>query len=756
MVLRGDGSGAGSGAGSGEGFAVGDGVEVVGPGGSGTAAFGSVVTVDTDGVVVELTGARQTPLPQSGLLRLRVDDNQRTIRLRAIERVVRERHTLRWVGPVLTGAEPAPLASVGSRGQLWEPERDPPLTEGQGRALVGATAAADVFLVQGPPGTGKTTVIAELLRYLAYERGARILLSSRGHRAIDNALDRLEGLELQVLRLGQSSKVTGAGQARLLTEVVRQAETDIPAHQPPVQACVDALQHALAEISTALARLEYLHAAIAAGDAMVADRLADIDAWLADAHQDLRARMADERAAASSSPLGAWFTQTFAAADREARYRKSADQLGQRQRALLDRADFVQLRTHVADLRAELQRLTTNFPQLAPVPAGIAAPTISLVDADAVRASLADVRRAQAQLELAIPALQAWWMLVDQPQGLARCVVTNTDIVAATAIGVDSGRDGARVADLDFDVAVIDEASQAHLMDLVVPLSRSRTVILVGDHRQLPPYLDADLRQRCAASGIDPEWLETSVFEYLWERVPTSHRARLDMQFRMPATIADFLGTAFYDGELASAPSKRHMPPVCGLFAAAVVFVDTSDDPRRTETALAQGFVNRCEAELTGLLGAALPAQLSLGVIAPYAAQVGAIRQMLARARGLSPRDPWLIDNVATVDSFQGQERDVVVVSLTRSNAEGAVGFLADLNRLNVTLSRARAQLVIVGDYSTLSAATGSRTGSSTGSSGGGQRREAFARFMRGLVEHLRTDGEVMPSAVLRARLADV
>jgi superfamily I DNA and/or RNA helicase len=318
-------------------------------------------------------------------------------------------------------------------------------------------------------------------------------------------------------------------------------------------------------------------------------------------------------------------------------------------------------------------------------------------------------------------------------------------VIAATAIGVDSGRDGARVADLDFDVAIIDEASQAHIMDLVVPLSRARAAILVGDHRQLPPYLDEGLRQRCLAEGISFEWLETSVFELLWDRIPKTHRARLDVQFRMPAAIADFLGSAFYEGELASAPSKleQHTPPVSDLFAAAVVFVDTSDDPRRAETPLTQGFLNRCEADLCAELGVALPADRSLGVIAPYAAQVGAIRQSLARAGGLSARDPWLVDNVATVDSFQGQERDVVIVSLTRSNPAGEVGFVSDLNRLNVTLSRAREQLVIVGDLSTLSAGDG------------GRRREEFATFIRDLVEHLRLHGDVISSGVLRARLTN-
>jgi hypothetical protein len=730
-------------------FAPGDSVEIVGT--DGPPIYGSVVTVDPEGVVVEVTSIRQAALPAAGVLRLRVDDNQRAIRLRAIERVVRERHTLRWVGPVLTGAEPAPLGSA-PRWAASQASDASDFTDGQARALVGATAADDVYLIQGPPGTGKTTVIAELVRFLAHERGARVLLSSRSHRAIDNALDRLDGIQLQVLRLGQSHKVTGAGQERLLSEVVRLAETEIPPRQAPVRATLLSYQQALTEACAALARVDSLHSAIAAGDAAIAERLADIEAWHEEALRQLNARrVADDAAdfADWRTLPRAWLTRWFGSADREARDRRAADRLDARERALLERADFVHLRAHVAGLRDELQDTVTHFPSPPPAPGGLSSPSIALDAAGSVRASLSEVRQARAQLELAIAALHDWWKLVEEPKGVTGCLVANTDVIAATAIGVDSGRDGARIADLDFDVAIIDEASQAHLMELVVPLSRARALVLVGDHRQLPPYFDGDLRQRCIAAGISPEWLDTSVFEFLWERIPTSHRARLDVQFRMPAAVADFLGNAFYEGDLASAPWKHpwYTPPVSDVFGAAVVFVDTSDDPQRAETPLTQGFSNRCEAELCARIGATLPADRSLGVIAPYAAQVGAIRQSLARAGGLSARDPWLVDNVATVDSFQGQERDVVIVSLTRSNPEGAVGFLGDLNRLNVTLSRAREQLVIVGDLSTLSARVGAR--------GGGPRREAFATFIRDLVAHLRIHGEVIDSGVVRARLAD-
>jgi superfamily I DNA and/or RNA helicase len=267
----------------------------------------------------------------------------------------------------------------------------------------------------------------------------------------------------------------------------------------------------------------------------------------------------------------------------------------------------------------------------------------------------------------------------------------------------------------------------------------------VGDDQQLPPYLDNDLLRRCVAKGIETAWLEKSVFEHLWDRLPESHRARLDVQFRMPEVIAGFLGRVFYAGELGSAPAKHGALPVCSLFRSAVVLVDTSGAADRGETAVSPGFVNRCEAQLVAALVARVPAQYrsgeGLGVIAPYTAQVTAAREAVADAVGLDRGDAWLFDNVATVDSFQGQERDIIIVSLTRSNADGTVGFLSDLRRLNVTLSRARHQLVIIGDMSTLCA------------SGGGHERQAFAHFVRDLAGHVRQHGEILEVDELRRRL---
>jgi len=580
-----------------------------------------------------------------------------------------------------------------------------------------------------------------------------------------------------VLRLGQPGKVTGAGQDVLLADVLAQAEQDVPQRHLAARIGLEDGLRSLTILEQILAELDSLNRRIDECEGAIAQRVAEIEAGLASGlgaihHKRLRvvhrseierAPIADDvserRLPALKQVLNPMhrlvhrlrqsFTLPSAGQDREELYRGAENRVAERRRRQLGREDLVAMREHVAELRADHHGVTTRTePTLSSAAvsvSGIRLPVLSVVTADETRASLTTVRRVRGQAEAALHELRAWGMLLEQPGAAADVLIETADVIAATAVGVNSGRDGARTAELEFDVAIVDEAGQAQLTDLIVPLSRARTIILVGDHQQLPPYLDDDLLRRCKEKGIDTAWLEKSVFEHLWDRLPESHRTHLDVQFRMPEVIAGFLGRVFYHGDLTSAAAKQGGGPVCSLFQSAVVLVDTSDAADRSETALSPGFLNRCEARLVAEIVARLPSRYrtgeGLGVIAPSSAQVTTARQAVADALGLAGRDPWLVDNIATVDSFQGQERDVILVSLTRSNAEGAVGFLCDLKRLNVTLSRAREQLVIIGDLST------------HGAAGGGQQRQAFARFMRDLADHVGRHGELLHIQELRRRL---
>jgi superfamily I DNA and/or RNA helicase len=287
-------------------------------------------------------------------------------------------------------------------------------------------------------------------------------------------------------------------------------------------------------------------------------------------------------------------------------------------------------------------------------------------------------------------------------------------------------------------IPIVDEAGQIGLPDLLVPLVRARRAMLVGDHQQLPPFVASEVQtwldslspQDQLALNLDDEMdaeqvtelLTRSAFELLFTRRPDSeHVVRFIEQRRMPAMIADFVSEHFYDRSLRTAGRENgstppHRDP---LFQVPMVFIDTSDLPltqRRDKTPRAlrgdqdpegwgqSGYYNELEARLIAdLVDVYQQANSDWVVIAPYQAQVRHILDLLKKR--IVTDEFKLEERVATVDAFQGGERDVVLYGFTRSNPRGSIGFLKELRRLNVAITRAKQQLVLVGDLSTLTQA---------------------------------------------------
>ena len=271
-------------------------------------------------------------------------------------------------------------------------------------------------------------------------------------------------------------------------------------------------------------------------------------------------------------------------------------------------------------------------------------------------------------------------------------VLNQARIVCSTLTGLDPAVLGRRV----FDLAVIDEACQAVEPAAWIPLLRCRRLVLAGDHCQLPPTV------------LSPEAMRGGLGVSLLERLaglygPAIVR-RLDVQYRMHEAIMAFSSEEFYDGTLvANDRVKRHLladlPGVQrdSLTEAPVEFIDTAgagyDEEMEPD---GESRFNRGEARIVvrrvkALIEHGLPPG-DIGVIAPYSAQVRLLRELLPIA-GLE---------IDSVDGFQGREKECIVVSLVRSNAEGAIGFLADVRRTNVALTRARRKLIVIGDSATL------------------------------------------------------
>lgn len=275
-------------------------------------------------------------------------------------------------------------------------------------------------------------------------------------------------------------------------------------------------------------------------------------------------------------------------------------------------------------------------------------------------------------------------------------VLGTASVVCATTTGLD--RDV--LGDRSFGLVVIDEASQSTEPGCWVPLAWAERLVLAGDHCQLPPTV---VSPEAMAGGF-----AVSLFERLIELLGSAAARRLERQYRMHEAIMGFSSAEFYDGALVADEAVRghrlcDLPGVAcnALTDTPIEFVDTAGagyDEELEPDGESRRNVQEAEVVMArvGALVAAGVAAEQIAVISPYAAQVRHLRERLEL--------PAL--EVDSVDGFQGREKEAIVISTVRSNPRGEIGFLGELRRMNVAMTRARRKLLIVGDSATLSSDT--------------------------------------------------
>ena len=259
-----------------------------------------------------------------------------------------------------------------------------------------------------------------------------------------------------------------------------------------------------------------------------------------------------------------------------------------------------------------------------------------------------------------------------------------------------------------FGTLFIDEAAQALEAACWIPIRRVSRVILAGDHCQLPPTIKSYAALKAG--------LGKTLMERIVENKPEVVTL-LKMQYRMNEEIMRFSSDWFYGNQVESAPEVKCRSildldiPMSWIDTSQFEFPEDSDISFK-ETFVGESFgrINKAEAELTLLaleqyfekIGKAriLDERLDVGVISPYRAQVQYLRRLLKNKEFFKPFRHLI--SVNTVDGFQGQERDIILISLVRANDEGQIGFLRDLRRMNVAITRARMKLIILGDASTM------------------------------------------------------
>ena len=347
------------------------------------------------------------------------------------------------------------------------------------------------------------------------------------------------------------------------------------------------------------------------------------------------------------------------------------------------------------------------------------------------------VRKAIRQLQGARKGSDQWHQKMDRLKSRAteleirikNDLFNSAHVIACTLVGSSSRL----LEGMRFSTLFIDEAAQALEAACLIPMRRAGRVILAGDHCQLPPTVKSF------------EAMKGGLAYSLMERLVKNHPEAvtlLNTQYRMNEEIMRFSSDWFYHGEMQAAPEVKYR----GIldYDTPIEWIDTSElpaqadpgsvgtqhaaSPQQNSNFLAEepltavdsafrealsgesGRINRDEALLSLLtlqnyierIGKErfLEERIDVGLISPYRAQVQYLRHLIKRTPFFRPFRKFI--SVDTVDGFQGQERDVIVISLVRSNDQGNIGFLRDLRRMNVAMTRARMKLLIIGDAPTM------------------------------------------------------
>ena len=272
----------------------------------------------------------------------------------------------------------------------------------------------------------------------------------------------------------------------------------------------------------------------------------------------------------------------------------------------------------------------------------------------------------------------------EERQQIEKEILENSQVILTT----NSSAGSIILSDIQFHIAIIDEASQATIPSTLIPINKAEKFILIGDHKQLPPVV----------SSNNTKYLSKSLFEELIENYPQQSQELL-IQYRMNEILMTFPNKKFYGNKLKCSKLSKdnYMTTVLEKYdsSSPLIFIDTSKYENNKEFSLdSHSYKNNLESEIVlEIINMYLDKKINpqdIGVISPYSKQVRLIKE---KAKNIS---------VKSVDGFQGGEKDIIIISLVRSNEEKNIGFLDDIRRLNVSLTRAKKKLIVIGNKETL------------------------------------------------------
>lgn len=607
-------------------------------------------------------------------------------------------------------------------------------TEKQKQAIDTAINTPDIAIIQGPPGTGKTTIIRAIVKRIAelWDSKAKILITSTQHDAVDNAVESIDYGGLPVNRVSarkgkedesmiiydwiDSMIVSceswldkkGGSSRSIVREVFEklariEESDDLAERQEVLTQCLDQIQvlGLSAELLNKYTKvLSQIEAKTISGDSNEESKAA----FLINGQRLTKEAFLDDGVSQLKQ------LEMFLKFDCDVEF-EIPDYWKKLKRIT---EDCKELDEYLLLLRDDCDRIEAMFPELNSV-------NDELLDKD-INDLLKMIRLeivALGEKEKSAVENLIWEFKQEltNSMNVDQLIKDYSKINAATCQQAANPFLSASMAGFaeEYDFVIVDEAARSNPLDLLIPMSMGKKIILVGDHKQLPHMVEKDVVQAVQkkSTKYDVEKvLEESLFMRLNVAVAKEdlklgirRTAMLSEQYRMHPDICELVNV-FYDGKLETLCKAEDKAHNLGLYDnKAVVWIDLplSDEypaEHKKQSISRQCEVDRIEAELANILSK--NDEYKIGIITFYSAQAKLLNDMV---RTKFPSDVDRI-RVGTVDSFQGKEFDVVLLSIVRSNEETEmkkrVGFLNNDNRLCVAFSRAKRLLVAVGDSRTV------------------------------------------------------
>lgn len=728
-----------------------------------------------------------------------VNDTQKRVRQNVIKNIVNGTVDSKYMYQLFSRYKTAGYEAQDG----WKEFQDELMTQknfpnkSQMEAIKRGIETKDIQLVLGPPGTGKTTVIIAWIEFFI-RHGKRVLVSSQNNSAVDNVLERVgKNPSARIIRLGNINKIQENckqyaterqvdKKADLYIERIKDSKnkviSDIEALESKIAFIDDVADDYLAlekkyqllngyktEFSQLVGKMEEcyygsanhhktyveasnqkIHKEIYLFAIKKKNLLFRLLHWpvTRKVERDLSVLKQTVRDASTL------YIQSLKAYNNDSKILQEA----------LANAEYIDIKNNIGRLRDKCSNNVFELSLKGPLKVPTLDTDVASGQDEVLHTPLIEyqskLRDIVSRLKKINRTLEDWEISINSKRNeiITDLLIRNSNVVGATCIGINTRP---QFKKLDFDVSIIDESGQIQIHNAIVPMSRAPKTLMLGDHLQIPPIANDEMVRLCKQDGIKTDLLEMSFFEFLFRKLEgkdknTPNITRLDEQFRMPSNISDVISDWFYEGNYHAHYDMSTWEPMIKGTKSPLILISTSKVDKRFEQDAknsqdkSPGYCNPLEAEIiANIIAKVFEGKKEIdneqvGVISAYGKQVRLIRQKIKDKRiGFTNEQIYSI--AASLDSFQGQERPLIIYSSTRSTRyklpkQARVGFMKELRRLNVAFTRCQKQLVIIGDFDYLTSCEYEEMDPETNKPLPNKSEKKYAEFMQKMVDQAKSE----------------